>query len=152
MRERKKGNYRRPTEKALKNLKHIKKGQVLNPRGAQAHNPAMRALKKLTIDTYREVIEIAMTGNIARLTELIDDPKTSAVQVGVARCFRKAVTEGDWNLIEQIAARIVGKLPDKFEIAGNSGPQITITLPSNGREVVVPPLSATAEEKKASEL
>jgi hypothetical protein len=104
------------TEKQKANLKPIKKGEVRNPEGSRSHNPAVKALKKLTLETYREVIELVLTGNLASLKALAENPDTPAIQVGVATAFMKAITAGDYNVIEQIASRIVGKIPDEINV------------------------------------
>ena len=75
-----------------------------------------RALKNLTVESYREVIEAVCTGNIDNLRAMIKDPKTSALQVGVATCFVKALEAGDYSTIERIAERIVGKIPDELNV------------------------------------
>lgn len=102
------------TKKQLANLRPIKKGQVLNPNGARAHNPATKALKNLTIETYREVIELVLTGNLQALRDMRDNENIPAIQVGVARAFYNAIKCGDYGVIERIAERIVGKIPDQL--------------------------------------
>lgn len=94
----------------------FKKGKSGNPEGGRKHNPAIKALKNITIESYREVIEIVMTGSLADLKEMAEDPKTSALQVGVATSFLKAIKTGDYNVIEQIASRVIGKLPDEINV------------------------------------
>jgi hypothetical protein len=94
----------------------FKKGQSGNPLGSKLHNPITRALKKLTIETYREVIELVMSGNNAALEKMIKNPKTSALQVGIATAFQKAIKAGDYGVIERIAERIVGKIPDELNV------------------------------------
>lgn len=101
--------------------KHLKKhqfkpGESGNPEGARRHNPIQKALKNLTVTTYREVIEAVLTGNVDNLRVMIQDPKTSALQVGVARAFVKAIEAGDYGVIERIAERIVGKIPDELNV------------------------------------
>lgn len=95
---------------------HFKPGQSGNPEGGRAHNPIKRALAKLTVDTYREVIEMVLTGNIDNLRAMIRDKKTSAIQVGIATAFVKAIESGDYGVIERIAERIVGKIPDELNV------------------------------------
>jgi hypothetical protein len=111
--------------KQLANLKPIKKGEVRNPLGGKTQNPALRALRKLTIKEYSEVIELALTSNVAALKDIIKHPETSAIQVGVAMALIKAINAGDWTIIEAIAARIVGKLPDRLEVTSNNDTKIT---------------------------
>ncbi len=99
---------------SLANLRPIKKGEVRNPNGARTHNPITKALQKLTIETYREVIEIVLTGNIDALKEMIEDKKTPAIQVGVATSFLTAINKGEYAVIERIAERIIGKIPEQL--------------------------------------
>lgn len=106
-----KAGYRRPPKAT-----QFKKGQSGNPEGARAHNPAIKALKALTIESFREIIELVMKGNLQSLKSVINDPDTSAVQVGIAKAFLKAIRNGDYTVIEKIAERIVGKIPDQLNI------------------------------------
>ncbi len=98
----------------------FKKGVSGNPEGARAHNPVTKALKNLTIETYREVIEAVCTGNLANLRVIIEDPNTSALQVGVAKAFVNAISSGDYAVIERIAERIVGKIPDELNVVSKN--------------------------------
>lgn len=104
--------------KSAKHLKphQFKPGQSGNPEGSRRHNPIKKALAKLTVDTYREVIEMVLTGNIDNLRAMIKDEKTSAIQVGIATAFVKAIESGDYGVIERIAERIVGKIPDELNV------------------------------------
>lgn len=98
----------------------FKKGVSGNPEGGRAHNPAIKALKKLTLETYREMIELVMTNNLTKIKKIAEDPNTPAVQVGIATAFMKAIKAGDYNVIEQIAARIIGKIPDVVHVRSTS--------------------------------
>lgn len=98
----------------------FKKGKSGNPEGARAHNPITKALKNLTIETYREVIEAVCTGNVANLKRMVEDPRTPALQVGVATAFMKAIKSGDYAVIERIAERIVGKIPDELKVTSQN--------------------------------
>lgn len=104
--------------RTAKHLKphHFKKGQSGNPAGGRIQNPITRALKNLTVESYRQVIEAVCTGNVDNLRAMIEDPKTSALQVGVATAFVKAIKAGDYAVIERIAERIVGKIPDELNV------------------------------------
>lgn len=98
----------------------FKKGQSGNPEGARLHNPITRALKNLTVESYRECIEAVCTGNLANLKAMVDDPKISALQIGIARAFIKAMQAGDYAVIERIAERIVGKIPDELKVSSSN--------------------------------
>lgn len=110
---------KKPLPKAAEKYK-FKKGQSGNPNGARAHNPAVKALKKLTLETYREVVELVLTGNLTDLKAMAEDPATPAVQVGIATAFMKAIKEGDYGVIERIAERIIGKIPDELKVTSNN--------------------------------
>jgi hypothetical protein len=110
-----------PKRKAPQLKPHqFKKGVSGNPNGRPPLNPIQRALKNLTIETYREVIETVCTGNIDNLKSMVEDPKTSALQVGIARAFLKAMQAGDYAVIERIAERIVGKIPDELKVSSSN--------------------------------
>lgn len=106
----------KPVNKGHANLIPAKKGEIRNPEGGRSHNPAIRALRNLTLEQYREVIEKVLTGNVAELQAMIKNPRTTAIQVGVAACFLKAIKDGDFHIIEKIAERIVGKVPDVLNV------------------------------------
>lgn len=94
----------------------FKPGQSGNPEGGRLHDPVTKALKKLTVETYREVIEMVLTNDLLSLKKLAEDPKTPAIQVGVATTFMKAIQRGDYDVIERIAERIVGKIPEEINV------------------------------------
>lgn len=114
----------------------FKKGKSGNPAGARAHNPITKALKNLTVDTYREIIEVVCTGNLDRLKDIIEDPKTSALQVGIARAFFDAIKKGDYLVIERIAERIVGKIPDELNVVSKNLNANLNSKPIDRKEVV----------------
>lgn len=95
---------------------HFKKGQSGNPRGRPILSPEQKALRELTLETYREVIRTALTGNIQALKDLAENPDTPAIQVGVATAIMRAIKDGDPSVLERFAARIVGKIPDDIRI------------------------------------
>lgn len=104
-----------------------KKGQTGNPNGRPPISPAQRALKNLTVETYREVIELVLTGNVADLKAMAENPNTPAIQVGVAVSFMKAIKSGDYAIIERIAERIVGKIPDVVHVNSNNNTNMNIS-------------------------
>lgn len=107
-------------------LRPYKKGQSGNPLGGKLHDPAKRALKQLTLQTYREVIELVLTGNVAALKAMVEHPDTPAIQVGVATSFMKAIKSGDYGIIERIAERIVGEIPKVVKIDSVNNTNLSI--------------------------
>lgn len=102
----------------LKNLKPAKPGEVRNPKGI-GQPPHLRALRKFTHDYLMDIIDVALTGNVEQLKEIAEDPKTPAIQVGVARVLYNAIKDGDWTRIEHILVRILGKVPEKIDTTSN---------------------------------
>lgn len=96
----------------------IKKGEVRNPTGVGGvhHNPLIKALRKVTLESYREIIELVMTSDIAAIKKIAENPKSTGLQVGISVAFLKAIKNGDYAVIERIAERIVGKIPDEIKI------------------------------------
>ncbi len=103
----------------------FKKGESGNPKGS-VPNPALRALRRLTQETYREVIELVLTGNLTDLKKMAENPETPAIQVGVAAAFMKAIKNGDYAVIERIAERIVGKIPDVINVNSNNNTSLAL--------------------------
>lgn len=94
--------------------KNFKKGQSGNPKGSSKKQMVIGALRRLTIDTYREAIEFAMSNNSEKLVQLIKDPKSTGLQQAVASCLLNAIRKGDVGTVEMLASRILGKIPDKL--------------------------------------
>ena len=118
----------------------FKKGHVANPLGAGAHNKELKALKKITHETVREIIEIALNGTLKDLVDVAQDPKSSALQVGIATSLANAVKKGDFNTVGAIVTRLTGEAPKKIDLTTNgkdiNQPTVTkvlLQLPANGR-------------------
>jgi hypothetical protein len=95
----------------------FKKGQVANPEGGRAHKkPIDLKLRKLTLETYREIIELVLAGDRTELIERAKDPKTPALEAGIITSVLKAIKNGDYSVIERIAERIIGKIPDVVKV------------------------------------
>jgi hypothetical protein len=124
----------------------FKKGNNANPRGAGAHDPIKRELKRITNAVYTEIIECALKENIVGLEKIAKDPATPAMQVGIARALGRAISKGDWSILNSIVERLVGRQANETRIRFPDGlpappqPQtvvtkVILTLPKNGREL-----------------
>ncbi len=114
----------------------FKKGQTGNPNGRPPISPAQRALKNLTVETYRQVIELVLKGNLSELKAMAEHPETPAIQVGVAVSFMKAIKSGDYAIIERIAERIVGKIPDVVHINSQNNTNVNAEVKVISREAL----------------
>lgn len=128
-----KDSVKAKTNKSADRYAHLKEhrfkaGNKANPQGAKAHNKAILAARRLTLDTYREVIELVLQGNVDDLKAMATDKDTPALQVGIAVAFLKAIKNGDYNVIERIAERIVGKIPDQLNVTANNNSTLNIGM------------------------
>lgn len=103
-----------------------KKGKSGNPEGGRAHNPLTRALRNVTLETYREIIELVMTSDLAAIKKIAENPKSTGLQVGIAVSFLKAIKNGDYAVIERIAERIIGKIPDEINVKSTLNAKVNV--------------------------
>lgn len=103
--------------RTTKHLKphQFKAGNNANPNGRPPLDPAQKALRKLTVPKYREVVEVVITGSIPELKALAEQTD-DALKAGIARAFLKAISKGDYDVIERIAERIIGRIPEVVEV------------------------------------
>lgn len=104
----------------------FKKGQSGNPDGARAHDPLTKALRSVTLDSYREIIELVMTSDLKAIKAIAENPKSTGLQVGIAVSFLKAIKNGDYTVIERIAERIIGKIPDVIKVDSNINAKVNV--------------------------
>lgn len=115
-----------------KTAKHLKAHQFKkgapspNPKGRPPLSPGQRELRKLSLKTHQEVIEMALTGTVGELKALATDPKTPAIQVGIATAILQAIKVGDPSVLERFMERIIGKIPDKLEVTSVSSVSIDV--------------------------
>lgn len=119
---------RRMSPASLANLRPVKPGEVLNPKGNT--NTELRRIRQLTVIGYGRVIELAMTSNLTELKALMNDKEATAIELGVVTSLVKAIERGDVDVFERLASRIVGKIPDKIQIEQ----AITVSVSFDDRE------------------
>jgi len=126
------------TEKQLANLKSIKKGEVRNPIGANAHKGPASMFKKLTKEMFVEMINAATTGTVADLKKIAEGSNSTALQVALSTCLIKIINKGDYDQLERMLQRVIGKVPDELDVTSGGKPiapaaQLNVYLPANGR-------------------
>lgn len=104
------------------------KGVSGNPKGRPPLSPQQKALRLLTISSYKEVIETALNGTVDDLKALAINPATPAIQVAVATSILRAIKDGDPSVIELFASRIVGKIPDKLEVTSQTQTVVQVNV------------------------
>ncbi len=106
---------------SLKNLKPVKPGEIRNAEGGRSHDKHKKIWKRFTNEYLVEIIDLAIMGNLQGLKKVVDNPDSPAIQVGVAKALFTAISKGDWDTLERIISRIVGKVPDKIDLSGSVG-------------------------------
>lgn len=87
----------------------IKKGQVLNPRGGAAHNPEIKALRRMSNIQLAEVGTLLLEGNLERLREIKKKEIGSAIQIWIATLVVHAIEHNKIDVLDCLLDRIVGK-------------------------------------------
>lgn len=106
-----------------------KKGQSGNPEGGRAHNPAIKRLKKLTNEAYADLIEAVAFGNGEDVRALACSGKAQNLIATLAHCWMVARRRGDYETIEKILSRVLGKIPDEINLnSRNLNANVTATL------------------------
>lgn len=76
--------------------------------------PKQRVLKELTLKSFQTCVEAVCTGNTGDLERMINDPDISALQVGIATSLLKAMSTGDYAIVEKIVQTVTGKPPEEL--------------------------------------
>lgn len=111
-------------------------GQSGNPRGLIRQPDAIRQLKQLTKSELVEVGTLIVKGDVTTLKRVARDPKATVIHALVAAVAVRIIEKGDMVSLDLLLNRLIGKVRDEVALTGNM-PQIIITLPSNGREVMI---------------
>ena len=118
-------------KKRLKNLKHIKKGQVLNPLGGKAHNQDLRKAKQLSNQQVAEVASVILNveTTINDLKQMVTtEEKVSPLQRWIAAVTARGISKGDVGPLTVLLDRICGKVPDKIDINSSNKNQSTFDI------------------------
>jgi hypothetical protein len=118
----------------------IKKGQVLNPRGAGAHNKALIAFKKMGAEELAETCELILRANKDELASILADPETPMLKVNLIAAILADTQKGLTYTLDKLLERVVGKPKERIELSGDpdnpmalQAVQVVISLPDNGR-------------------
>ena len=101
--------------------RNILPGQVLNPRGAGAHNPEVKLIRRLTQDQIEEIGSLILEGRIGDLERMSLDKNTTGLKAMMASVIVKAWRKGDSTAMEAILSRVAGKLKERHEHTGKDG-------------------------------
>ena len=95
----------------------FKKGQVANPHGC--NGKIKRAINKFNSQEISKAINIVMTSTEEEVVETLNDKETTLGFKTILRAMLDASQNGDYSKFYQIAEHVIGKIPNKVELASN---------------------------------
>jgi hypothetical protein len=98
--------------------RNIQKGQVLNPRGGLAHDPVLKAIRRLSRSEIAEIGTLLLEKNYQALKAIIDDPTTSVLRLMVASVANRVIAKGDHAAFATLLEQIAGKPKERIEHSG----------------------------------
>jgi|SRR3990167_1381076 len=93
-----------------------KKGQSGNPAGIRKLPVDLRKVADLTARELSRVISKHLRMNKNELLKILQDPKSSALNLIIVSAIISAIKNGDTAKAEYLFMRIIGKVTDKAEI------------------------------------
>jgi len=99
----------------------FKKGNKANPKGAAAHNPFTKTVRKLTQIALAEITELVMTSSVADVENLLKDKKLTVAQVTILRAALDAAEDGAIDKFNTIVSRSLGAIPTVHHIESPNG-------------------------------
>lgn len=113
--------------------RRFKKGEVHNPKGAAAHDPIKRIIKKLTVPQLEEVIGLVLFSPPEKLKEEAEKDPT-ILKTWIAAAAMTGIKKGDLTHLTSLIDRVVGRVKERIEVSGNMNAQVVLTMPANGSE------------------
>lgn len=109
------------------------KGVSGNPKGKPALPPAVKELRRLTIQELNEVVGLTLRCSAEELIAMSKDDKATVIQrmaAALALDTIKRANTSAWNaLLEQFR----GKLKEKIEMTGNQVQVVKVQLPTKNK-------------------
>jgi hypothetical protein len=98
------------------NLIPWKKGQSGNPKGKPKRDPDVIAATKLTRENVERAISKYLKCSYEDLKKLIAEKKGQNVELIIARIIEKAISSADYQGMNFLLDRLIGKVKDKVEV------------------------------------
>lgn len=138
---------RKMNPKSLKNLKPLKKGDVINPEGK--NGSAINRFKSLTNELYMELIEILDTHSFDELEEMCHNPKVSPLKRLYLGVFLEDLRKNNMARIEHLMTRVVGQPKQHMDVT-SKGKELKNGLGAVTPLVIIPANGSTKEENEAN--
>ena len=95
----------------------FKKGNNANPRGAAAHNPVVKMIRRMTQEGLGELGSMILNGDIDGLREIKTNPTGhTAFKALLASAAVTAFDKGDMTAVNALLDRVVGKVKDSVHV------------------------------------
>jgi hypothetical protein len=99
--------------------KDFPRGESGNPNGRPVLPPEVKALKSVTNETIKEVMDLLLEKDITALEELAESDTEPALKVLYAAGVLRAIKEGDPAHIEPVLNRVLGKPKESVQLSGD---------------------------------
>jgi flagellar biosynthesis component FlhA len=103
----------------------FQKGQVANPLGAGAHNPVVKAAKKLTAETVARMIEV-IANHPSDEMDSLKSMKLSFLEEFLLTGLIQARKKGDLDTLLKVLERVVGKVKEQVDHSGETTTRVII--------------------------
>jgi hypothetical protein len=101
----------------------VQKGQVLNPKGAGAHNPLVKEIRKMTKESIAEMLQAILHSSP---DDVIDYKPKTLLEDWVMKGIIVAKRKGDLTPLNALLDRVVGKVKDNVAVEGDVGIRIVL--------------------------
>lgn len=96
-------------------------GKSGNPDGRPPLAPKVRKLKKLNQKEFISLVSKYMRKTFSDLETLAQDPETNALDLMVISLITNTIRAGDYNRLNFLLDRTIGKVKEKHELTGKNG-------------------------------
>jgi hypothetical protein len=103
----------------------IAKGQVLNPHGAGAHNPIVKAARSLTAEQVAQMIIMIATHPDDEM-DTLKAMKLTFMERFLLDGLIQAKRKGDLETLLKVLERVIGKVKDHVEHSGDQTTRVII--------------------------
>lgn len=95
-----------------------KPGQSGNPSGRPKDPPGMSELRKLTRQTYKELVELMLLDKWDELAKIRANPKERPLKRLLASVLVQADRKGDIHALDKLLERVIGKVKEEVHVSG----------------------------------
>jgi len=94
--------------------RNFKPGNNANPKGRPPISPEVKAMRKLTTESFIKLCNDLLFSDAAYIQRKLDNPDTPMIELAMLNML-KNMAQGDSSLFEMFMNRTIGKVPDKVQ-------------------------------------